>query len=342
LKQERLIIWVSDFSDNTGEGILANNFIRLLLNKYKSHKIEIKTFDRTFTNVNNKFKNNKMFKKNFIHKYIEPFYGVWYLWKNYNNKIVYVNYLPLWNFILLFLLPKKTILGPITGGVYDDKVKNFNFFIRKYILNFFYKISLSFIYKKFNNIIFSTYLLKKYVDKKYYKKTIFNFALLAIKKENISYEKKKYDIIFYNREHPTKKTNNLKNIIYHLSSKFKICVVGDYFNKRNNITNYGFVNRKKIYQLLKQSHITLSGSENLMSFFNIDSLNNNNFIFYEKISGQEWINKSRYFVFCDYTLPADVESKVIHYIKKKSINDVNFKKFIKKNNKKIINFINSY
>ncbi len=134
-----VIVLVSDFSDNTGEGILANHFIRLLLNKYKSHKIEIKTFDRTYTNINNKFKNNKMFKKNFIHKYIEPFYGVWYLWKNYNNKIVYVNYLPLWNFILLFLLPKKTILGPITGGVYDDKVQNFNFFLENIFLIFFIK-----------------------------------------------------------------------------------------------------------------------------------------------------------------------------------------------------------
>jgi len=342
LKKEHLIIWVSDFSDNTGEGILANHFIRLLLNKYKSHKIEIKTLDRTYTCINNKFKNNNVFKKNFIHKYIEPFYGVLYLWKNYNNKIAYVNYLPLWNFILLFLLPKKTILGPITGGVYDDEVQNFNFFFRKYIFHIFYKISLSFVYKKFNNIIFSTYLLKKYVDKKYYKKTIFNFALVAIKKENINYEKKKYDIIFYNREHPTKKTNNLKNIIHHLSSKFKICVVGDYFNKSNNIDNYGFVNRKKIYQLLKQSHITLSGSENLMSFFNIDSLNNNNYIFYEKISGQKWINKSRHFVFCDYKLPTVVESKVLYYIKKKPINDIIFEKLVKKNNEKIISLINSY
>jgi len=342
LKKENLIIWVSDFSDNTGEGILANHFIRLLLNKYKSHKIEIKTLDRTYTCINNKFKNNNVFKKNFIHKYIEPFYGVLYLWKNYNNKIAYVNYLPLWNFILLFLLPKKTILGPITGGVYDDEVQNFNFFFRKYIFHIFYKISLSFVYKKFNNIIFSTYLLKKYVDKKYYKKTIFNFALVAIKKENINYEKKKYDIIFYNREHPTKKTNNLKNIIHHLSSKFKICVVGDYFNKSNNIDNYGFVNRKKIYQLLKQSHITLSGSENLMSFFNIDSLNNNNYIFYEKISGQKWINKSKHFVFCDYKLPTVVESKVLYYIKKKPINDIIFEKLVKKNNEKIISLINSY
>ena len=31
------------------------------------------------------------------------------------NKICYINYLPIWNFLIFVVLPKKTILGPITG-----------------------------------------------------------------------------------------------------------------------------------------------------------------------------------------------------------------------------------
>ena len=29
---------------------------------------------------------------------------------------MYLNYLPLWNFLIFILLPPKTLLGPITGG----------------------------------------------------------------------------------------------------------------------------------------------------------------------------------------------------------------------------------
>ena len=33
-----------------------------------------------------------------------------------NKEICYINYLPLWNFLIFILLPPKTILGPVTGG----------------------------------------------------------------------------------------------------------------------------------------------------------------------------------------------------------------------------------
>ena len=341
LNKEHLIIWVSDFSDNTGEGVLADYFIKFLLKRYKSHRIEIKSFDRTYTSINNRLKNKNFVKKSFFHKYIEPFYGVLYLWKNRNKKIVYVNYLPLWNFILLFLLPQKTILGPITGGVYFGKVKNFNHFLRKYIFYLFYKISLSFIFKKFNNIIFSTYLLKKYVDKIHYKKILFNFALVAFNRKIKI--KKKFDIIFYNREHPTKKTTSLEKIIKYLSLKFKICVIGDYFKGNKNILNLGYVSRIKTHQLLKESKITFSSSENLMSLFNIDALNNCNYIFYEKILGQEWPNKSRYFISCNYKLPLIVHKKVSYYLNiNKKVDDTTFENFAKAYRKKFIRFLDNY
>ena len=38
------------------------------------------------------------------------------------KKTCYINYLPLWNFIIFIILPKNTILGPITGTIVKRKL----------------------------------------------------------------------------------------------------------------------------------------------------------------------------------------------------------------------------
>ena len=81
--------------------------------------------------------------KNFIfnYKYISPFIGLVYCWIYYFKKkeIYYINFLPLWNFMLFLFLPPNTKFGPITGGAnYSDSNSNY---IRKYIFPIFYKIS---------------------------------------------------------------------------------------------------------------------------------------------------------------------------------------------------------
>ena len=58
----------------------------------------------------------------------------------------------------LFLLPPKTIIGPITGGSFFSK--NSNFLIRKYFFPVFYKISELIILFRYKQPIFSTELLK--------------------------------------------------------------------------------------------------------------------------------------------------------------------------------------
>ena len=94
------------------------------------------------------------------------FYGIFLIWINNikKKKTIYVNYLPLWNFLVFILLPKKTILGPITGGSFFFNVSLYENIIRKFFFSLFYFIILNFIYIKFNNVIFSTNLLNKYID----------------------------------------------------------------------------------------------------------------------------------------------------------------------------------
>tara|TARA_Y100000591_G_scaffold305994_1_gene304015 strand:- start:964 stop:1362 length:399 start_codon:yes stop_codon:yes gene_type:complete len=100
---KKIFYWSNDIQENSGEGILARNFLKLLKNKYKNYK---------YINLN-EFKK----KNNYLYNYLLPFWGIIKIWKYHlkGNVTSYVNYLPIWNFFIFLLLPKDTILGPITG-----------------------------------------------------------------------------------------------------------------------------------------------------------------------------------------------------------------------------------
>ena len=268
-------IWASDYSKNTGEGILGRLFIKKIIIQNK--RIKNKKFILLKGSKN---------KDTFFHKYINPFKGVFYLRKNKKNNIIYLNYLSLWNFIIFILLPKKTILGPITGGEFRRKVEDANGFIRKYIFPIMYKISLSIIQKKFTNVIFSTSILKKYVTKKNLRNCKFNFILQNFNTKNTKVKfKKKFDIIIYNRNHATKKNSDLNQMvekIYH--SNLKTIIFGDKLNFKPNkrFIYKGFVDRNVIIKYLKKSHYVINNQENYYSLFAIDAYNSQCLILSDK------------------------------------------------------------
>ena len=105
--------------------------------------------------------------------------GIVFCWKKYfsNEKVCYLNYLPLWNFLIFIFLPPNTILGPITGGANFSKNNKINFFIRAFLFPVLYKISEFFLNLRLKKIIFSTDLLKKNLSKVTIEKSQFNFAL---------------------------------------------------------------------------------------------------------------------------------------------------------------------
>ena len=71
--------WANDTRKNSGEGILALNFLNLLKKKFTNHK---------FINLNKLKKKN-----NFFYNYFTPFFGVILIWKYYfkRKKISYIN-----------------------------------------------------------------------------------------------------------------------------------------------------------------------------------------------------------------------------------------------------------
>jgi hypothetical protein len=342
LKKIDTTIWVSNLSTKTGEGTLAKYFLKYILLKYKNNIIKIKTFEKSFIYKNNNFLEKKIInKKNFFHKYFGPFYGIYYLWINRDKNIIYINYLPLWNFLIFLLLPKKTILGPITGGIYYDKVNNFDSFIRKYVFPIFFKISIFIIYKKFKRVIFSTDLLKYYITKSKYNSTLFNFVFSVFNlsfKKKLFKNKKKFDLIFYNRNHPTKTSLMRKNIINFLSKSYKICVVGDFYHNIN-VKNFGFVNKIKLYNLLKKSKAALTSEENFFSLFVIDAINCNlKIISFNKVFHNKHLRKYFFFLSKNQNIFI-IKNKVKKILNLNSRYDNNFKKGIYIHQKKITNFI---
>ena len=202
--KQKIYVWACDLEKFRGEGLLAWRYLEFLFKKYNNN-LEIESYKKYFYLKNKKLitKKNYLIKKlNFFHKYILPFIGLIKCWLKYLSgyKIYYLNYLPLWNFLIFLLLPKKTIYGPITGGTYYNPDNIFEKNLRKKLFPILFKISLSLLKGKY--ILFSTDLLKKFVKKKNFKKVLYNFALVNINSNKIV--KKKYDLIVYYRDHKNK------------------------------------------------------------------------------------------------------------------------------------------
>ena len=326
MKDFEVFIWASDYEDFTGEGLLARLFVKNYFYSSKK-KIKIYTNNSRFDFYKKKINvvEKKLYTNTFIQKYIYPFYGIFLIWYFYlqGKKVCYVNYLPLWAFWIFLLLPKKTILGPITGGVYKKNTYTINNFIRRFVITFFYLLTVKFIFFKYKNIIFSTENLKKFIPKSKIKFCLFNFCLLFYK--NRKNKKKTIDFLFYLRSHVNKSNNFHRSIIDSLLAlNFKIMVVGDKYNKQNLI-NYINIPRIKLLAFLDKTKFTIVSDENFYTLFAIDCFSSNVHVFYNENT------KPKKFYF---------NEKFINSIK---FSDINFslKKIlnIAKNKKKIYNYI---
>ena len=157
-------------------------------------------------------------KKTLKHKYFLPIVGIFYCWQKFfeNKRVCYLNYLPLWNFLLFLLLPPKTIFGPITGGAVPES--GYQRIIRLSIFPILYKISQICLLFRKTKIIFATDLLKKYCFNLILKKSFWNYQIkkILLKKK---YLKKNIDLLIYYRKHSNKKTTLLREVLEKVQKK---------------------------------------------------------------------------------------------------------------------------
>lgn len=128
------------------------------------------------------------------------------------------------------------------------------------------------------------------------------------------------------------------NIINFLSKSYKICAVGDLYNNIN-VKNFGFVSKKKLYNLLKKSRAALASEENFFSLFAIDAINSNlKIISFNKIFHNKHLRKHFFFLNKNENVFI-IKNQVKKILNLNSTYDNNFKEKIYLHRKKITNFI---
>ncbi len=256
----KIYYWANDTQQNSGEGILALHFLDLLKKKFKNYKL---------VNLNNFRKKN-----NFVYNYILLIWGIILIWKYHSqgHKVCYINYLPIWNILIFLLLPKKTILGPITGTITKKNILyKLLCIIGAFILN-----------RRKKKLLFSHSQLRLYFSNN--KKNYFNFLFYKFKiKANTT--KKKFEFVFYFKDNNNKGNYFLIGVLKNLSKKHKIAVIGDNLSKfidNENITNFGTLNRNQAIKVISSANFAITSKENHFSFFALDCLSRGLKVFYNK------------------------------------------------------------
>jgi len=329
--------WACDLEDYRGEGILGRNFLKHLSQVKKNKSIFVETPESNYYIKNSKIKKLKKKKIknlnfNFFFNYINPLIGILKLrLTNKKKEKCYVNFLPLWNFIIFYFLPKNTILGPITGSVYYSKVKNFNEFLRKYLIPIFYRISAIVSRRKNFKLLFTTELLKKYTNKIAKKKKYFYYNLINFEnqKDRIIV-KKNIDFLFYYRKYSAHDSTSQINIIKKLSERnFKIVVIG---NKLNipNVKNRGIIPRESVFKILKKTKYSINEATNFYSIFLLDCVACGVKIFYDKKSHKKnFLLPKKYFFKIDFNESKKSSNIIIKNIMKyKTVENFKFNKKI--------------
>ncbi len=329
------IIVGSDLSFKGGEGILGNDFIKSYSDLKPHIKLKKKFFFLNFLN-----------KKSFFHKYLVPILISLYVRIHFNKNFIYVNYLPLWNFLIFLILPKNTVLGPITGSNIVKEKSLFNKFVRKLCFPVFNQLSILIIKKKFKKVIFSTDLLKtnfSSIKDKVLPNYVFNNFKFQNNYKKIK-KKKDYDIVFYYRKHKNKVDKNLIKIIENLSKTKKISIIGDKMTiSSKNITNYGNLSRNKATKIMSNSKFAICGLENLYSLFAIDAYNNQCVLLVDKSLKNYEFFRSKNFHFVNYKYSKKNLFKLLNIMKRNYFQiDLNFKKKIIEEKDKIEKFIRLY
>jgi len=324
-----VFVWSSDFENFRGEGILARIFLKKI-SAHSSKKFLIQTPGNTYLVYKNRIRllKKKKLEINIVSKYISLYYGIILIWKNYfkKKKTIYLNYLPLWNFLIFIFLPKNTFLGPITGGAFYFNVNLFQKIIRKCFFPLFYLISLILIRIRFSNIIFSTSLLKKYNF--FREKFIYNFCLSIF--NNYNNYSKNIDFFIYYKLNSTKSPEILNNIINYLSdSGFKVIVLGDEI-KNKNVIYFKHLERNSLLAFLKKTKFTIISNENFYSLFSIDCISSNVRIFYDKR-----ITPDKFYFHHSYYIPIEFDN--FNKMKKRITSSVNKPIIIRKKTTKKFN-----
>ncbi len=308
-------VWSCDFRENTGEGRLARLFIKNLSKNFSNY-INVISPDCNYKIINGKIikkiKKRRINYESLYYKYVFPFVGCIYSWYYLLKGInfLYLNYLPLWNFLIFIILAPNTNIGPITGAI------NFEKKFKEILIKFLYKISKPILMLRFKKIIFSTNNLKG-LFKGSIKNLQFNYILKYVESKNKRKIKKSIDVIIYYRTHSNKNNKFIIELVKKLTKKkIKIACVGDKI-KNLNVINFGLVSHKRCEDIIKRSKIGINSSDNFYSLFMLDCINNNTNVLCDKNSISEKTNFKTKVLISDYKNINSTSRLIYNFVKRK-------------------------
>jgi hypothetical protein len=313
-KNDFYYAWASDLNEDTGEGRLARLFLYNFA-KINTKKVVVISKNDKYLFNNNKLKilnqRKKIIKLNFPCFFLGIFFSWFFFFKK--KKFIYINYLPLWNSLIILLLSPNTIVGPITGSKIFSKNQN----IRKLFFPTLYKFNLFFLYIRFKKIIFATDNLRKYVKLRYIQKCSFNFCLLYVKYlKPLYFYDKTIDIIIYNKTHKNKYNNFTKKLVFFLiSKKYNIHCFGENLNIFG-VKNHGQISNKEAINLIKKSKYMINSGENFYTFFLMESIKYKVRIIYNKKTYPFTKPKINNILGVDYDKQLVASTQILNYFHK--------------------------
>lgn len=260
MKKKIPYVFISSLTLNDGEASLSLSFLKAVYHidnfyLYTPNLVALVKSSKITSSRKRELKFNNIYLITFYHAFLANFF------KNKSNDVFFLNYLPLWNFLIFLILDKKIIIGPITG----NSVPRFSFsFFRNLlfpILNF---LSSFIILLKWKNIYPSNFHVGKYFRiKNYFYPSIINIKFDISQKTVIN---NRVNIGFYYRSHPIKNcgyfinflnrySNLYDDVIFHIFGEFP----GDLENNFN-VIYHGYLNSVELNQLFSHfdGYITLS------------------------------------------------------------------------------------
>ena len=174
---------------------------------------------------------------------------------------------------------------------------------------------------------------------------MYNFRITNMTIIIIHKLKKKYDLLIYNRKHNNKNIINFKKIFKSIDrNKFKIVVLGEQINLPK-VKNLGFITHDKILNYLSKTKYSIISSENIYSFFFMDSLSCGTVPLLDKNLkfDKEKIIINKFFLL-DFYNEKNLQTKldkILKLKKKKKIATLN-KNYYKKISKKFNEYISVY
>ncbi len=249
-KREMAYVVGCDISSETGEGFLANSLIELVQTRF-----DVTVYSDWFVQS---FRSHQLLRDRVLPLY---FFLVCMLLRLGRHRVVFLNYVPIWNFLNAILARCGVKLGPITGSVLvvPTRASLKERIIRLYLQRIFITLS-EWLLPRRSFLWCATPSVFLRLQNSGLRNLGFGFPYLN-KIESEPLMVKSYDLFIYSNRHPIKNhAAVLQFLASPLTRGFKICYVGPTTKTQQNVSSFGPISEKEFNHLLASSrlYITLS------------------------------------------------------------------------------------